>query len=635
MRLSAGRIYALLFLTLLFVSGSSLASGDEGNETTDFSIEIISPNDGEIFYASKLGYIASLPITGFIDGMSGSPESAEVQLTVWSAHGSTTPLITRPDKNGFFAFYLDLNPDNEPLPSVGERFFYYSENCTDCHFATNNPLPLGPLRLEFTATTTDGQVATAEKRMTVDRSQYATIPVEVILDGAGEASLVNIPVQAETRLYEWRGRRFMELTDDRGQAELKVEALSQRDTRYLLSVPPVLIDHMRYESVETIEVAIPPGAQMIEPVKIVVAVENGAIAGSVVTDFDLSDAAAVAIAQPSGKLYQEEIQEDNSFNFSGLPLGEYLVSIALADSSAIDAAIQPLYVDLVAAPTSEIALTLDERSGLDLAGRLVDETGQPIPFGWLTVGDGSQSAQVSPVDGRFLLSDVEDDQTTITITAPGFWSQSMTLEEALEETTTPSSEAGNDIILLSRADNEEIAWGDGQILAPQESVIVDNEESMSLVRGWIWGQNSQPEPVTFNMEGAQIKMDAADFALEYAPGEESWIYVRDGRVDYTSREGTTTEIEAGQMMAFGDGVPAPYPVAADELVVDLLRNGRTPTVPLLYEEEPSASQRAGDALASAGRSLTQGLVAVTYLAMFVMVIGAILFGARRLFQARN
>jgi hypothetical protein len=631
MKLPAGRVFALLLVTLFVVAGSSLVSGDEGDENRGLKIEIISPNDGEIFYASELGYIVSLPITGFVTGANGSPESVEIQLTIRSVHGETEPLLTRPDKNGQFAFYFDLNPDNEPLPSVGERFFYYSDQCGDCHFATNNILPLGPLTLEFTAATEDGEVATAEKRMTVDRSQYATIPVEVILVGENEASLGGIPVFAETRLYEWRGRRFMELTNDQGFAELDVEALSQRETRYLLSVPPTLIDDILYRSAETIEIVLPPGAAMAEPVKIPVIVESGVIAGSVAIDVNLSDGKALAIAQPSGKVYQTSIQVDNTFEFDELPLGEYLVSAILTEDASPSSMAQAEHVDLVDSVTADVMLLLGERPGLELTGQIIDEAGQPIPFGWLTVSDGSQSVQVSPLDGSFILSDIEDSQATINVTSPGFWSQSFMLADWV----ALSEETGQDITLIARTDNEEIEWGDGHILLPHESVIVGEEDTISLVRGWIWARNNQPEPITINMEGAIIEAEAADFALEYAPGEESWIYVRDGRVDYTSREGKTTEIVAGEMMAFGDGVPAPYPVAADEIAIELLRQGRKPTVPLLYEPEPSASQRAGDKLASVGRGLTQGLVAVTYLAMLLMIVGAILFGARRLLQARK
>jgi hypothetical protein len=630
MRLSAGRIRILLFFALIIIAVPSMASGDEGQQNTGLKIEIISPNDGEIFYAGKLGYIVSLPITGLVSGSEGSPESVDVQLVIWSVHGSTEPLHTRPDKDGFFAFYLDLNPDNEPLPSVGERFFYYNEVCSDCHFATNNVLPPGPLRLEFTATAADGQMVTAEKRMTVDRSQYATIPVEVVLDGVNGAALDNIPVQAETRLYSWRGRRFIALTDTDGRAELRVEALSQRDTRYLLSVSPTLIHDMRYRSLATTEVVIPPGTTIAEAVRLVVIVENGAIAGNVVTDLDLSAGAAVAIAWPSGNLYQEEIRDDNSFTFSGLPLGEYLVSVTTGDDEAQDTFAQPEKVDLAALVSADVSLVLEEPPAADLVGQIVDERGQPIPFGWLTIGNGAQNVQVSPIDGRFLLRGVDDDLATVNITSPGFWNQSETLSE-----WAARSKDGKAIVLKARPDNEEIAWGSGHMLAPRESVFVNEDNVVSLVRGWIWGRNEQPEPVAINMEGAQIEMEAADFALEYAPGEASWIYVKDGRVTYTSREGASTVIEAGEMMALGDGVPAPYPVSAIGLAIGITRNGRTPTAPLLYEKEPSTAQRVGQALASAGNTLVQSLVAITYLVMFLLIIGAILFGARRFFMARS
>lgn len=631
MRLATGRLLPLAFLWLVVVANSTLINAAELHKDEGLQIEIISPNDGEIFYASKLGYIVSIPITGFVTGLEGSPESVDVQLTIWSVHGSTEPLRTRPDKSGHFVFYLDLNPDNEPLPTVGERFFYYSENCADCHFATHNELPLGPLRLEFTATTADGQQATAEKRMTVDRSQYATIPVEVIVDGGGETSLDRIPVQAETRLYEWRGRRFMELTDGSGRANLRVEALSQRDTRYLLSVPPTLIDNRRYQSVETVEIVLVPGEEMTEPVEIAVVVESGTITVGLDAPSDLSEATVLAIALPSGTIYREKIQEDATFAFGRLPLGEYLISVDSREAGEDAVTAQPVLVDLLESPAAEVTLSLDETSGADLAGRLVDETGRPIPFGWLSASGESLGAQASPLNGRFLLSGVEDEQATISITAPGFWGRS----NRLSDWTTNATDAGVDITLFPRTDRQEIDWGDGQILVPQESVVVETDDGLSLVRGWIWGHNERPDPFIISVEGASLEIDAADFALEFAPGEASWIYVKGGQVVFNSREGTASEIMAGEMMAFGDGVPTPYPVAADEVTIDLLRKGRKPTVPLLYEEEPSASQRFGDFLAAAGRLLSQGLVAVTYLVMFVMIIGAILYGARRLLQSRS
>lgn len=552
---------------------------------------------------------------------------ADVQLTVWSVHGSTGPLTTKPDENGYFVFYLDLNPENEPLPDVGERFFYYTENCADCHYATRNELPLGPIRLELTATAPDGQQATAEREVTVDRSQLATIPIQVMIESGGEGSLDGIPIQAETRLYEWRGRRFLESTDDKGIVDLKVEALSQRETHYLLSVPPTLIDNRRYESVETLKVVVPPGVELLDPVTIRVAIENGTIAGSVTSTIDLGDAdvEALAIALPKGQIYQETIQDDDTFSFYRLPLGEYLVTIAARGGAADEVFAQPLIVNLMESAATEVSLSLEQKKGSDLAGHLVDEAGRPIPFGWLAVGGGVKSEQVSPLDGRFVVSGVEDDQVTIDITAPGFWSQSALLSGGDEQ----------EITLLSRSDRQEIEWGDGQVIVPSESVIVDSDGTLSLVRGWIWGNNEQPDPFTINMEGALIEVDAADFALEYAPGEVSWLYVNNGQVLFISREGTTTEIKAGEMMAFGDGVPSPSPVAAGETTVNLLRNGRKPTVALLFEAEPSTSKRLGDALASIGRNLSQGLVVVTYLLMFLMIIGAILFGARRLIQTRS
>ena len=112
MRSSSGRNLSLLLLLMIVASATAFARNVEAESDANLHIEIISPNDGEIFYASKLGYIVSLPITGFITGVEESPESVQIELTIWTAHGNSDPLKTYPDENGFFAFYLDLNPEN-------------------------------------------------------------------------------------------------------------------------------------------------------------------------------------------------------------------------------------------------------------------------------------------------------------------------------------------------------------------------------------------------------------------------------------------------------------------------------------------------------------------------------------------
>ena len=621
-RVSGRYLLGGLLLALAIVCIARAAGAQESMQ-----LMIISPSNGEIFYASKLGYIVAIPITGRVTVPEGSSEVVDVQLTIHSPHKAPLTLTTHPDDDGFFVFHLDLNPDNIPLPSIGERYFYYSENCPDCHFSSGIALPLGELLLEISATNPAGHKISAERRVTVDRSQLATLPIQVVLEGGPDYALDGIPVQAETWLYEWRGRLFRELTNDDGWVDLRVEALSQRDTHYLLSVLPTLIGNRRYQSAEPVKVIVPPGTELLDPVVLTVVVENGSINGRVESAMDLSsidaNASVLSIAQPSGLVYHKLLQKDNTFSFDGLPLSKYILTVNTANIKEWTA--QPVQLDLVEEATAEVSISLVEKPGSELRGRLVDETGRPIPFGWLAETGGSYVGQVLPLDGRFKLTDPDNGQEPIQVTAPGYWSQSVVLDAGEEQ----------EIVMQPRPDRRTISWGNGQLYLPAKSVILDPDDTLSLVRGWIWGYNDQPDPFVINLEGAELEMQAANFALEYAPGEVSWLYVNDGQAYFTSREGISWQITAGEMMAFGDGVPVPNPVAADELVINLFREERKPTSVLLYEPEPTPAQRLGYNIAEFGRNLSQVIVAGTYLLMFLAIVGAILFGIRRLLQVRR
>ena len=102
-------------LVLVFIFLTPLAAGQEG---LDLALEIISPSNGEIFYASHLGYIVAIPITGRVTvtegSAEGSVEEVEVQLAIQSTHSAPLKMSATPDENGFFIFHLDLNPDNLP-----------------------------------------------------------------------------------------------------------------------------------------------------------------------------------------------------------------------------------------------------------------------------------------------------------------------------------------------------------------------------------------------------------------------------------------------------------------------------------------------------------------------------------------
>ena len=94
---------------------------------------------------------------------------------------------------------------------------------------------------------------------------------------------------------------------------------------------------------------------------------------------------------------------------------------------------RPVQLDLVEEATAEVSISLVEKPGSELRGRLVDKTGRPIPFGWLAETDGSYVGQVLPLDGRFKLTDPDNGQEPIQVTAPGYWSQSVVLDAGEEQ----------------------------------------------------------------------------------------------------------------------------------------------------------------------------------------------------------
>ena len=86
--------YLILLGFLLGLAANCLAPLAAAQEQME--LMIISPSNGEIFYASKLGYIVAIPITGRVTAADGAPEAIEVQLTINSFHADPVQLSTLP-----------------------------------------------------------------------------------------------------------------------------------------------------------------------------------------------------------------------------------------------------------------------------------------------------------------------------------------------------------------------------------------------------------------------------------------------------------------------------------------------------------------------------------------------------------
>jgi hypothetical protein len=124
------------------------------------------------------------------------------------------------------------------------------------------------------------------------------------------------------------------------------------------------------------------------------------------------------------------------------------------------------------------------------------------------------------------------------------------------------------------------------------------------------------------------------FAVERVPGEPGWLYLMGGQALATLVEGgEAVTVEAGEMLAFGEGVTRLVAVPLDAAAVRVLHTGESS--PIAFEGEPALAARLRDALAQLGIDAAQALTLATYSAAILAVIGAPLIGLRWWLRARR
>ena len=229
----------------------------------NFGIAISSPGNGEYLY-SRGDIVAAVPVRGKVYSASGNLTGAQVQLQIQSQGKQTVMLTTAPQTDGSFSFYVNLSETEHEMDLIlNTRTLAPNESsCLRCHdkyYVANTRLPPGQYRLIITATLPDGSQASDERWVIVDHGQLISLQVKAELAETNQA-VPNLPLAASTRLYEWRARHFSASSDRMGNAIVRVETLSYAPTHYMIRVEPVVADGVLYESVEPVEVTLPPGA---------------------------------------------------------------------------------------------------------------------------------------------------------------------------------------------------------------------------------------------------------------------------------------------------------------------------------------------------------------------------------------
>ncbi len=583
--------------------------------TRALSVGLSAPGNGEHLYVPS--HHTALPISGRVFAAAGQPADLEVRLEIWSGGVQTAAATTQAEVDGRFYFITDLRPDGIVLEvPIEER------GCVMCHDETlaENPfLPPGDVRLVVTAVGADGQVASDERWITVDRSQSASLTVQAVLEGGAALPAADLLVQAQTRLYDWRGRSFAGMTDAGGAAALQVEALSEVPTHYSISVPPSIVDGVRYESLAPVELTLPAGAVEAAPLTLVVRAQRGAITGRLSgAAADLTGIPIWAVDPTSGVNVQTLAGQDGAFAFADLPIQPYLIvaeAAALAEHGLTSPA---LALDLTITPQAEATLALAPLEGLTLRGVARNSAGRPLPFAWAAVDGNRLASTVGPATGGWTMWEAPAPGRAVIVSAPGYFSQAQAISGAADQTGALSFD------LIERPGTRHLPWGSGEVILPAESLAVLEGHTLALERGWSWGQSASPAPLTLETAGVAITISSGRFALENVLGQTAWLYVLEGEAGARKLDdtGPITVVPANSMLALDPEHLHPAPL--DEAILAALRPATAMPISAVWEPSPAA--RARNWLARMGINTAQIITFVTYSAVLVALFSLPVLG---------
>lgn len=577
----------------------------------DLGIVISNPANGEHLY-TPAEIITHIPIRGQIQTSRYSITEIQALLEVWDGDSKIIATQTTAKPDGSFKFNINIRSGGaEPyMQAVG------SHNCGECHFQTPFALNGGERRIRVTVIAPDGSEAFDERVVFVESSAAASIAVQLQLD---QQSNSGIPIKANALLYGWRGRTFNAVSNSNGNATLQVESLAQIPTTYQISVPPVIVDGVLYESINPVEVTLPPGADSAPAVTIQVRARLGQINGRVV---NLNEPLQIwAIEIPNGVVQRVTASSDGTFSLANLRVGEYLLTADPQALAKLGLTMEPNLVDLSQSPSAEIELTPQPLEGTALAGQVINETNTPLPFAWLNAV--TQTQQALPHAGAYSLFGLPAGSPTVIVTAPGYYSQAQI-----------ANASSLDFELDRQPETESLPWGAGSVTLPPETVARVDEMTIVFEQGWLWGQGGDIEPLILQVnDDTQIVIPSGSFALERLPAQETWFYLFDGAARVQPSGGKMPiEMEAGQMVRLeaGEAIQA---VEYDPVAVQALRPAAES--PLLPKWQPSLSAQIRNRLALAGIGAAQVVTFVTYSLLTLLVLVLPFVGLNWWMKRRN
>jgi hypothetical protein len=615
--------WMLLVLISIWVFGVELAN-PYSIKAQDQKLEVVIglPNEGESFYAGPSSLLYNIPVYGWVKGYDSNPSEISLLLEIIQDGEILEFYEGYPFLDGTFKFSATVNPNHAVgrFDRIDGEYDPTKLACgACCHYPTNIKLPPGNVHLHLTAKSPSGEIAKTERQITIDLADYATIPVQVVVDGGQDKNLSGIPISGSTWLYMWRTRYFRGVTDEFGRVDMLVEALADSPTQYSFYVESSIVNGELYESLGSVEVTLSPGAKTAPLITVHVAKHQNIVVGNLV-GVDLpppDDLSVLAVKLPDGDSYRTSISSQGEFIFLDLPLDQYL--FALENSVLFQKGFfgHSRFVDLTLLAEPVISISVEPIEGLSIQGVIIDEEDKPIPFAWINGLDQAYGAGVSPHSGKFRLFDVPSGRQKLIASAPGFYSQAITIGKA------PNPDVLT-INLSERPDTRHIKWGNGTIYVPAPSLADVNEDHLSLARGWVWGHGGASDPFLIHTRIADIAVYQGKFALEYIPGTRAWFYLFDGNAQLiTSDLSVNTALEAGEMVNLFNNTGF-VPIRYDPVVVDVLMMNNEVRIEAIWE--PSIITQIQGHLTRISIRIAQVVTfSVSFLVLMTLVVAPVWF----------
>jgi hypothetical protein len=598
------------FLTAALVGAIGLASpAIPARAAPTPTIVITHPSEGETLYAGPTSLIYSIQVTGWILGLDDL-DGVGLTLEVVQNSAVVGRLKGLPSPDGSFSFSATVNPEgsspNFSAPQV-------ESGCENCHVRSSLDLPEGGLILRVTAGLSDGTSASGERRVTVDRSGYALVPVRVVRADAPGEPVQGVVVEASSRLYRWRGRIASGTTDAAGMAKIQVEALSQAPTRFVIEARPSVRDGIMYEGITSAEVVLPPRSTSHPAVVLEASARSGLIAGRIVdpNSKPLGSVDVWAIDQASLHCYQTTTNRGGGFAIRDLPVGSYVVAADPADLAEAGIAGAPQTVDLASMTRASVTLESHELPGTVVHGVVIDDGGDRLPFSEVLLETADGLSHSSPVSRTWWASTSALPATMI-VSAPGYYSRTLILDEALMD------ESPLEISLSRQPDTVSLTWGSGEIVLPAETRYNIDGRVIELRSGWVWGSGAG-EPFTLRTPTMDLEIDSGRFAVELAPDASGWLYMYEGVASIHSVDGATAaEVQPGEVVRFeAKGYSSPVPVCP--ILEVAVKDGSRLSFPDI--REPNAIQIQINRISELGVSAAMIITLVTYsLGMLLLVL---------------